>query len=380
MNDNQLDKENPEYDKIRHFKGTWKDFQEFWKKKGLSQLSPWEEWVQEYPQKKNMKKTDKVHSYKTFDNESTIQENDGPDLADINVKKLSKNSVKLKVGDQVIWKSKQSLGVGTLNMFHPDGTANVQFYDDLTGSTVGKPGDDFRIPTSDLKIVDALADSVQTITEAKSVEQSAGLAIVYNNKILLGHMSGKKWYSSYSIPKGHLERGESILQAALRETFEEIGVKVPKKLIPSSYLTCPYIKKGKHYKDVHYYIVHIDSLDQIGLSDEIIPKSQLQIEEIDWAGFVSIKEAFKRISPVMMPIIKNLKIYNKMSAFKTFESFVESLDEDNMVALAGSQQDHVPRPKPFVAKSIKKRKGSNEDEDDETLEVGNMNTTGLGEK
>ena len=107
MNDNQLDKENPEYDKIRHFKGTWKDFQEFWKKKGLSQLSPWEEWVQEYPQKKNMKKTDKVHSYKTFDDESTIQENDGPDLADINVKKLSKNSTKLKVGDQVIWKSKQ---------------------------------------------------------------------------------------------------------------------------------------------------------------------------------------------------------------------------------------------------------------------------------
>jgi 8-oxo-dGTP pyrophosphatase MutT (NUDIX family) len=288
MNDNQLDKENPEYDRIRHFKGTWKDYQEFWKKKG-ARMSPWEEWVQEYPEKKKMKKSDTIHSYKTFDDES------------------------------------------------------------------------------------------QSIQEAKSVAQSAGLAIVYNNKVLIGHMTGKGWWGTYSIPKGHLDGNESVLQAALRETWEEVGIRVPKELIPSNYLTCPYIKKGKHYKDVHYYIVQIDSLSQIGLKDEIIPKSQLQTEEIDWAGFVPFKEAFKRIAPVMVPIIKNLKIYNKMS-FKTFESFVESLDEDNLVALAGSQEERIPRPKPFVAKSQRKRKGSNEDEDDETQEVGNMNTSNLGTK
>lgn len=289
MDDNQLDKKNPEYDRIRHFKGTWKDYQEFWKKKG-ARISPWEEWEQEYPEKKKMKENDPIHLYKTFDDES-------------------------------------------------------------------KP-----------------------VQEAKSVAQSAGLAIVYNNKVLIGHMTGKGWWRTYSIPKGHLDPGESILQAALRETFEEVGIRVPKDLIPSNYLTCPYIKKGKHYKDVHYYIVQIDSLDQIGLKDEIVPKSQLQMEEIDWAGFVPFKEAKKRIAPVMLPIIENLKIYNKMSSFKTFEAFVESLDEDNLVALAGSQEDRVPRPKPFVAKSQKKRKGSNEDEDDETQEVGNMNTSNLGTK
>ena len=289
MDDNQLDKKNPEYDRIRHFKGTWKDYQEFWKKKG-ARISPWEEWEQEYPEKKKMKEKDPIHLYKTFDDES-------------------------------------------------------------------KP-----------------------VQEAKSVAQSAGLAIVYNNKVLIGHMTGKGWWRTYSIPKGRLDPGESILQAALRETFEEVGIRVPKDLIPSNYLTCPYIKKGKHYKDVHYYIVQIDSLDQIGLKDEIVPKSQLQMEEIDWAGFVPFKEAKKRIAPVMLPIIENLKIYNKMSSFKTFEAFVESLDEDNLVALAGSQEDRVPRPKPFVAKSQKKRKGSNEDEDDETQEVGNMNTSNLGTK
>ena len=101
----------------------------------------------------------------TFDNESTIQENDSPDLADINVKKLSKNSLKLKVGDQVIWKSKQSLGVGTLNMFHPDGTVNVQFYETTDGSTFGKEGDDYRMPSSELFAVDALDESNDTLFE-----------------------------------------------------------------------------------------------------------------------------------------------------------------------------------------------------------------------
>ena len=359
MNDNQLDKKNPEYDRIRHFKGTWKDYQEFWKKKGVSQMSPWEEWEQQYPEKKKMKKSDTIHSYKTFDDQS-VEES-------------------LNVGDQVIDKTRQDLGVGTLNMFHPDGTASVRFYDTLQGSTYGKEADTFRIPLDRLMPVMATDDSYQ-FNEAKSVEQSAGFAIIYNGKILLGHMTGKRWWGSYTIPKGHLESGESVLQAAIRETYEEIGIRVPKNLIPSNYLTCPYIKDGNHYKDVHYYIVPIDSLDQIGLSTEIVPRAQLQTEEVDWAGFVPFKEAQKRIAPVMLPIIQNLKIYNKISTFKTFEAFVESLDEDNLVALAGSQEDRVPRPKPFVAKSLKKRKGSNEDDDDETQEVGNMNTSNLGTK
>jgi 8-oxo-dGTP pyrophosphatase MutT (NUDIX family) len=351
MNDNQLDKNNPEYDRIRHFKGTWKDYQEFWKKKG-ARMSPWEEWLQEYPEKKKMKEKDPIHLYKTFDDES-IEES-------------------LNVGDQVIDKTRQILGVGDIDEFHPDGTVTVKFY-------LGIRPDIYRLPLDRLLPVMATQDSYQ-FNEAKSVAQSAGLAIVYNNKILIGHMTGKGWWGTYSIPKGHLDGNETILQAALRETYEEVGIRVPKDLIPSNYLTCPYIKKGNHYKDVHYYIVQIDSLDQIGLKDEIVPKSQLQTEEIDWAGFVPFKQAQKRIAPVMLPIIQNLKIYNKMSSFKTFEAFVESLDEDNLVAMAGSQEDRVPRPKPFVAKSQKKRKGSNEDEDDETQEVGNMNTSNLGTK
>jgi len=301
MDDNQLDKDNPEYNKIRHFKATWKDYVDFWEKKGV-RMTPWNEWDQEYPQKKKMKKEDPIHSWKTFDDESEIDES----------------------------------------------------YDNI------------------------------------KIKQSAGMAIVFGSKVLIGHASGKPMHTAYTIPKGGVDKGESILQAALRETYEEVGIKVPKKLIPSTYKTVSYVKSkknrypldapvGTHWKDVHYYIVQIDSLDQIGLKDEVISKSNLQLEEIDWAGFVPIKDALKKISPVMKPIIKSLMIYSNNN-FKTFESFKSELNEDNPVSLAGSQQDHVPMNKPFVIKSKKKRKGSNEDEDDETQEVANMNTSNIGTK
>lgn len=286
MNDNELDKQNPDFDKIRHFKATWKDYVDFWKKKG-ARMSPWKEWDQEYPEKKKMKEKDPVHLYKTFDDESKVN-------------------------------------------------------------------------------------------EAKSVEQSAGFAIVYNGKILLAHSTGKPRYTGYGIPKGHLDDGETILQAALRETQEEVGITIPKHLIPSSYRTCPYMHKKKgHWKDVHYFTIVIESLGEIGLKDEVVPKGQLQSAEVDWAGFIPLKKARKVISSVMKPIVDSLMVYES-NEFMTFEQYTEELKEDNLVALAGSQEERIPRPKPFVIKSKKKRKGSNEDDDDETQEVANMNTSSIG--
>ena len=46
---------------------------------------------------------------------------------------------------------------------------------------------------------------------------SAGLAIIYDNKILLAHTTSRGWYGSYGIPKGGIDKGESKLDAAIRE-------------------------------------------------------------------------------------------------------------------------------------------------------------------
>jgi 8-oxo-dGTP pyrophosphatase MutT (NUDIX family) len=137
-------------------------------------------------------------------------------------------------------------------------------------------------------------------------KKSAGLAIIYDNKILLAHTTSRGWYGSYGIPKGGIDDGESKLDAAIRETQEEVGINIPKKLIdPTEYTFTVSTKKYGH-KIVYYYIVKIDDLSQIGLKDLRVPKKQLQIEEVDWAGFLDYKEAMKRVMKSQIPLVNNL--------------------------------------------------------------------------
>ena len=135
---------------------------------------------------------------------------------------------------------------------------------------------------------------------------SAGLAIIYDNKVLLAHTTSRGWYGSYGIPKGGIEKGESKLDAAIRETEEEVGIKIPKKLIDHTEHTFVVSTKKYGHKIVYYYIVKIDKLSQIGLKDLKVPKGQLQVEEVDWAGFLDYKEAMKRIMKSQVPLINNL--------------------------------------------------------------------------
>jgi 8-oxo-dGTP pyrophosphatase MutT (NUDIX family) len=139
-------------------------------------------------------------------------------------------------------------------------------------------------------------------------KQSAGLAIIYNGLILLGHTTGRGWYGSYGIPKGGIEEGEDKMSTAIRETLEEVGVKVPRNLIdPNEHTFVVTSREHKINKTVYYYIVKIDSLSQIGLKELKIPKSQLQVEEIDWAGFLSYSEASKRIMKSQATLLNNLR-------------------------------------------------------------------------
>jgi predicted NUDIX family NTP pyrophosphohydrolase len=137
-------------------------------------------------------------------------------------------------------------------------------------------------------------------------KRSAGLAIIYNGLILLGHTTGRGWYKSYGIPKGGIENREDKMSAAIRETHEEVGIKVPRKLIDPTEYT--FTVKTKNYdKIVYYYIVKINSLSDLGIKELKLPKSQLQVEEIDWAGFLDYNEASKRIMKSQLTVLDNIK-------------------------------------------------------------------------
>jgi len=136
----------------------------------------------------------------------------------------------------------------------------------------------------------------------KDTKISAGLVIIQDNKILLVHPTGAKWQHTYSIPKGGVNKGEDLVEAAIRETEEETGVKIKRKHISNKNAGFIDYKNSKKeiYKRVYYFLAY-------PIKSILANSFQLQLDEVNWVGFISKDEAKNRI-------------------FKRFESFLEFLD------------------------------------------------------
>jgi 8-oxo-dGTP pyrophosphatase MutT (NUDIX family) len=84
-----------------------------------------------------------------------------------------------------------------------------------------------------------------------------------------------------------------LIDAAIRETKEEVGITISKTQISNvdePLEVIYYNKKKQVHKIVYLYLVNINNLSEIGLETEIGPKKQLQVEEVDWAGFLTAEE------------------------------------------------------------------------------------------
>ena len=135
----------------------------------------------------------------------------------------------------------------------------------------------------------------------ENIEISAGLAIIQDNTILLAHPKGSKWWGTYSIPKGHVEPGEDILNAAIRETREEVGVTVtPQDIKDKKPKYVDYKdKRGRVYKRVYFFIVQPQEDMNFNIA--------VDKKEMDWAGFLTKAKAAQRINPRLKPILNVLK-------------------------------------------------------------------------
>lgn len=127
------------------------------------------------------------------------------------------------------------------------------------------------------------------------IKISAGVIVILRReKLLLCHPTGHKWTNSYSFPKGGVDVDETKIDAAIRELREETSIVIDKKMIknPNDPILVEYKnKKGFKYKIVYLYIVEISETFELQMDSEIVSKERLQLEEIDWCGFLSKEDA-----------------------------------------------------------------------------------------
>ena len=91
------------------------------------------------------------------------------------------------------------------------------------------------------------------------IEVSSGGVVTFGNTILLL----RKYNGDWVLPKGRLEKGENIKSAALREVFEETGVKGEiLDYIGAVHYNYKNIKDDEIVsKTVHWYLMKSSSMD-----------------------------------------------------------------------------------------------------------------------
>jgi 8-oxo-dGTP pyrophosphatase MutT (NUDIX family) len=107
---------------------------------------------------------------------------------------------------------------------------------------------------------------------------SAGGIVVKGGKVLVTQHSGHK---GWDFPKGHIEKGESAENAAIREVEEETGIKA--KIVEKAGSTEYFYreKEEKVYKTVTYFIMKYLSEGKATTAFEISDLVWLPIEKVE---------------------------------------------------------------------------------------------------
>ena len=100
------------------------------------------------------------------------------------------------------------------------------------------------------------------------VIKSAGVLLYRQTpqiEVFLGHMGGPFWEhkdeGAWGIPKGLVDEGETLIDAAVRECYEEVGFKIdPKGLRELGFV------KMKSGKEVHAWAYEVDPRTEISIS------------------------------------------------------------------------------------------------------------------
>lgn len=132
----------------------------------------------------------------------------------------------------------------------------------------------------------------------------ADVLVFRGDKLLILNRVGEKGAVSndWCIPGGHVDPGETFLQAAKRELFEETGIDMSEELlIPVG----KYIPKKKGI-EIHYFMCHIDDQTPVNILVDVEEETGSEwinpYTELDLYNFIfDMKDNIKRILGIEVP-------------------------------------------------------------------------------
>lgn len=132
-------------------------------------------------------------------------------------------------------------------------------------------------------------------------EFSAGGVVFRRSGNTISFAMMKDSYGKWTFPKGHVESGEDVEEAAARETLEELGLD---EIRLTDYLGAidiwfrdKFQKKGKLiHKDIHYYLFEAPA------DSTLHPDEKEHVYEAAWVPLSKVEKTSSYID--MVPIVK----------------------------------------------------------------------------
>lgn len=112
-------------------------------------------------------------------------------------------------------------------------------------------------------------------------EKSCGTIIINQNRVLLIGAKDNDGKMFWSFPKGHQEYGETDMKTALRETFEETGLRV-QIIDPIPITTSHLINDNTGVKDIYLFLART--------KDKEIKPQAGEVEEWQWVNFDEVSD------------------------------------------------------------------------------------------
>lgn len=100
-------------------------------------------------------------------------------------------------------------------------------------------------------------------TKKSEAVSAGGIIIRHTDSDLELLLIRDKRYTAWVVPKGHVEDGETLEQAALREIKEEAGV-TKAKIIKKLGQFRRYVTRASEWKTIHYFLMYTTKEQPLG--------------------------------------------------------------------------------------------------------------------